>query len=48
MNAEKIPTIPAARSGGCIFSLVKLAILALVIIGAAAYFALSYTGYVAD
>lgn len=45
MNAEKIPTIPAARNGGCIFSLVKLAVLALVIIGAAAYFA---TGYVAD
>ncbi len=48
MNAEKIPTIPAARSGGCIFSLVKLAILALAIIAAIAYFALSYTGYVAD
>ena len=48
MNAEKIPTIPAARSGGCIFSLVKLAVLALAIIAAIAYFALSYTGYVAD
>ena len=42
MNGEKISGMSACRRGGCIFSLVKLAVLALIIVAVICYFGLSY------
>ena len=42
MNGEKISGMSACRRGGCIFSLVKLAVLALIIVAVIGYFGLSY------
>ena len=42
MNGEKISGMSACRRGGCIFSLVKLAVLALIIVAVIGYFGISY------